>query len=110
MIVKNDNENSFAPPIYLNTYVQSIADRTRTIGVHLTTMSGFERLIRFIDENGTERYGNSPQPVDTDSIVGTSVDVLTGSIVDGFKETGEQNKVRKVSSTSTTLPPDGLDL
>ena len=56
----------------------------------------FERLIRFQDDEGQERYGNLPVASAADSVVGTSVEVLNGDIRKGFTKSGTKSVVRKV--------------
>jgi hypothetical protein len=57
----------------------------------------FERLIRFVDDQGQTRYGDVPQSVDIDHIVGQKVKVLKGSPSTTLSLTQEQATVKEVS-------------
>ena len=61
-------------------------------------MSGFERLIRFEADDGKTYYGNLTKETPTKEIQGSKVDTLEGSFENGFKKTGSQANVSKVSS------------
>ncbi|KFY82532.1 hypothetical protein V500_10480 [Pseudogymnoascus sp. VKM F-4518 (FW-2643)] len=63
-------------------------------------MSSFNYLVRFIDSNGQTRYGNLYSYKPTSEIVGSEVDVLSGSIEDGFTKTSEAATVKTL-----TIPP-----
>ncbi|KAI1628320.1 hypothetical protein EDD37DRAFT_624868 [Exophiala viscosa] len=61
-------------------------------GVKMT----FERLIRFVDDQGQTRYGDVPQSVDIDHIVGQKVKVLEGSPSTTLSSTQEQATVKEL--------------
>ena len=56
----------------------------------------FERLIRFVDENDNTIYGNLKEALPSQKILGLDVQVLSGSLEDGFLETNKTAKVKKV--------------
>ena len=57
---------------------------------------GFERLIRFVSENGETYYGDLAKETPTLKIEGSTVAVLDGDIATGFHKTGAEAIVRKV--------------
>lgn len=59
-------------------------------------MASFERLIRFQTADGNVKYGNLEKEVPTREIEGSEVEVLTGDIKSGFKNSGEKTKVVKL--------------
>ena len=59
-------------------------------------MPPFKRLIRFIDDNGNEHYGDSNNAVDPQKLVGTEVLVVNGNINKGFTSSGDVATVREV--------------
>lgn len=61
-------------------------------------MSSFNYLVRFVDSNGQTRYGNLSSYKPTSEIVGSEVEVLSGSIEDGFTKTGETATIKSVRS------------
>ena len=56
----------------------------------------FSRLIRFVDEQGSVRYGDLTEEVGADGIVGTEVDVLVGNPFETLSRKGEKTTVKKV--------------
>ena len=56
----------------------------------------FRRLIRFVDSAGGVQYGDLAPEIKTDKIEGSTVDIVSGSINDGFVNTGQQTTVEKV--------------
>jgi transcription initiation factor TFIIH subunit 2 len=61
-------------------------------------MSSFNYLVRFINSNGQTRYGNLSSYKPTSEIVGSEVEVLSGSIENGFTKTSEAATVKTVRS------------
>lgn len=59
-------------------------------------MASFERLIRFVAEDGKIRYGNLTKATPTLEIEGSEVEVLQGDVQSGFSKTGEAATVKKV--------------
>jgi transcription initiation factor TFIIH subunit 2 len=57
----------------------------------------FERLIRFVDEKGETRYGNLEKETPTKEIEGSVVEIIDGSIENGFSKTSQKATVKKVS-------------
>lgn len=64
----------------------------------MATKPPFERLVRFEDDAGKEMHGDMTGNVDSDSIVGSSVEVLEGDFTSGFKKAGKKATIRKVST------------
>lgn len=58
----------------------------------------FDRLIRFLDDEGRTTYGNVEKPSAAKDIIGQEVLVLEGNFQDGFTKTTERRKVSKVRS------------
>ncbi|RSL56895.1 hypothetical protein BHE90_014371 [Fusarium euwallaceae] len=56
----------------------------------------FDRLIRFVDEEGRKTFGNLDKPLAAGEIVGTEVQVLVGTFQYGFTKTSEKRKVKKL--------------
>lgn len=67
-------------------------------------MATFERLIRFLDEDGKTCYGDLPMSVSADKIEGKSVKVLSGELNTGFKPTETRKTVKKVNESSFMAP------
>ncbi|KAL5349985.1 hypothetical protein ACLOAV_005021 [Pseudogymnoascus australis] len=61
-------------------------------------MSPFNYLVRFISSKGQTRYGNLSSYKPTSEIVGSEVNVLSGSIEDGFTKTSEAATVKTLLS------------
>jgi hypothetical protein len=59
-------------------------------------MSSFNYLLRFVDSAGQTRYGNLAAYKPTSEIVGSEVNVLSGSIEEGFSAAGETATVASV--------------
>lgn len=57
----------------------------------------FDRLIRFEDREGIERYGNIEDEVATLELEGKTVQLVSGSIESGFETLKEKAEVAKVS-------------
>lgn len=57
----------------------------------------FERLIRFVDDEGHTRYGDVPSSVDINNIVGQKVKVLEGSPRTALSSTQTEATVKEVS-------------
>lgn len=66
-------------------------------------MSPFNYLVRFISSKGQTRYGNLSSYKPTSEIVGSEVNVLNGSIEDGFTKTSEAATVKTVRSFHLSL-------
>lgn len=61
---------------------------------------GFDRLIRFEDDEGTIHYGNVPQDLPSEGILGSKVQVLDGDVSLEFSNGHEQAIVKKVNISS----------
>lgn len=59
----------------------------------------FDRLIRFRDSAGIERYGNVENEVAASELAGKAVQLVSGSIETGFKSLDEKAEVVKVTKT-----------
>lgn len=57
----------------------------------------FTRLIRFLDKNGDERFGNVQSDISPSELVGQTVQLVSGSIEKGFKLNDIEIQVSKVS-------------
>lgn len=64
----------------------------------------FQRLIRFIDDEDKEQYGDVPLEVQISKIRSTSVTVITGDIKSGFSRTSNTAVVKKVILSLHMLP------
>ena len=60
----------------------------------------FDRLLRFIDEDGVERYGNIETDKPVAELPGTSVQVVEGSLESGFKLLSTTSTVSKVEENN----------
>lgn len=56
----------------------------------------FDRLIRFVDDEGKTSFGNLEKASAANDIVGTKVQVLQGNLENGFTKTDEKRVVQKV--------------
>lgn len=70
-------------------------------------MASFTRLIRFIDDKGSEHYGDSKDVVDPKKITGSKVPVLNGDIHKGFTSSGDEAVVKEVRIFCFTLTDPG---
>lgn len=93
------NVNNNPPKSFSN-----IATRT------MATQPPFERLIRFETDEGVETYGNLSLDIESDTIVGSTVDTLQGDFRSGFTPSGAQATVSKASSKISTTSPFQSDL
>lgn len=50
----------------------------------------FDRLIRFVDEEGRTSYGDLAKPLAAKEIIGTQVTVVVGTLHYGFTRTNEK--------------------
>lgn len=65
----------------------------------------FDRLIRFIDSAGLERFGNVESDVTGKELIGKMVTLLQGNITMGFSVMPDTKaEVMKVSSYATVIP------
>ncbi|KXH37428.1 hypothetical protein CSIM01_06196 [Colletotrichum simmondsii] len=55
----------------------------------------FERLIRFVDDEGRTSYGDLDKVLAAKEIVGIQVNVVVGSLQNGFTKTNERRTVKK---------------
>ena len=60
----------------------------------------FQRLIRFVADNGKTYFGNLSKYTPTREIAGSRAEILDGDIKSGFTKTGTEAVVSKVNSTS----------
>ncbi|KAF2118936.1 hypothetical protein BDV96DRAFT_619997 [Lophiotrema nucula] len=58
----------------------------------------FERLIRFVADDGKTYYGNLTKEIPTKEIVGSKAEVLSGDIPSGFSKAGKEATVSKLLS------------
>lgn len=63
-----------------------------------------DRLIRFLDEDGQEKYGNVEREIPTGELEGSVVQLLTGNIEIGFQKQNQQAKVAKVLNSLIWWP------
>ncbi|CAI6038898.1 unnamed protein product [Clonostachys chloroleuca] len=56
----------------------------------------FDRLIRFVDEEGRKSFGDLDKPLSAKDIIGSEVQVLVGTFKYGFTKTSEKRKVKKL--------------
>ena len=63
----------------------------------------FDRLIRFVSEDDKVFYGNLDQVLHSRDIIGRKVEVLAGSLNDGFTKTTSRAKVKKVRDSNILL-------
>ncbi|KAF7553480.1 hypothetical protein G7Z17_g3605 [Cylindrodendrum hubeiense] len=72
----------------------------------------FDRLIRFIDKNGVERYGNVESELSASELNGKQVQLVSGNIESGFKVTDDKAEVAKFKPPKKPVifatPPDRL--
>lgn len=57
----------------------------------------FDRLIRFQDREGIERFGNVENEVAPSELKGKTVQLVSGSVESGFKILEEKAEVAKVN-------------
>jgi transcription initiation factor TFIIH subunit 2 len=62
----------------------------------------FERLIRFVADDGKTYYGNLTKETPTLEIEGSKVEVISGDIDSGFSKTGSEATVSKVLQPSAS--------
>ncbi|KAI8244332.1 Fumarylacetoacetate hydrolase domain-containing protein 2 [Colletotrichum sp. SAR 10_99] len=55
----------------------------------------FDRLVRFVDEEGRTSYGDLDKPLAAKEIIGTQVTVVVGTLQYGFTSTKEKRTVAK---------------
>ncbi|KAK3322655.1 hypothetical protein B0H66DRAFT_554890 [Apodospora peruviana] len=63
----------------------------------------FQRLVRFVNAEGTTSFGNLKSEVPND-LTGAEVEVLEGDIESGFKSTGRADKISKLLSPLPKIP------
>ncbi|KAM5343944.1 hypothetical protein ACJ41O_012481 [Fusarium nematophilum] len=72
----------------------------------------FDRLIRFLDEGGVERFGNVEADVPTSELTGKEVQLVSGDLESGFRVQDEKGKVAKFKPPKKPVifatPPDRL--
>jgi len=64
----------------------------------------FERLIRFVADDGKTYYGNLTKETPTLEIEGSKVEVINGDIDSGFSKAGSEATVSKVLQSSKFTP------
>ena len=66
----------------------------------MTSQSPFQRLVRFVDEEGKEQYGDLALDVNAIQAQSrkTSVPILMGDIKQGFQKTSSKKSIIKVRS------------
>lgn len=57
----------------------------------------FNRLIRFVDDQGRTSYGDLDEAFSAKEIIGKEVQPLVGTLQYGFTKTNEKRVVKKVS-------------
>jgi len=65
---------------------------------------GFDRLIRFEDDEGKVRFGNVPHEFPGEGIVGTKVKVLNGGFTTGFSIGEEEATIKKLLCPMESTP------
>lgn len=73
-----------------------------TFAFHLKM--SFDRLIRFLDKEGIERYGNVEGEIPASELEGKTVQLVSSSIESGFKVLDEKAELVKVSYRPVTMP------
>lgn len=63
----------------------------------------FQRLVRFVNEQGTTLYGDLKSEAPSD-LTGVEVDVLDGDIQNGFKSTGRKDRIQKLLCPLPSIP------
>ncbi|KAF3798748.1 Fumarylacetoacetate hydrolase domain-containing protein 2 [Colletotrichum gloeosporioides] len=63
----------------------------------------FDRLIRFVDEEGRTSYGDLDKPLAAKEIIGTQVTVVVGTLQHGFTKTNEKRTVKEVRSALSPI-------
>lgn len=63
----------------------------------------FDRLIRFEDAEGVEKYGNIDNNVPASELVGKTVQVVLGTLESGFNVSDDQAVVGKVRTSNLEL-------
>lgn len=61
----------------------------------------FDRLIRFLDKDGVERYGNVESELSASELNGATVQLVSGTIESGFKVLNDRAEVAKVREAPT---------
>ncbi|KAH9236557.1 hypothetical protein K456DRAFT_1721907 [Colletotrichum gloeosporioides 23] len=64
----------------------------------------FDRLIRFVDEEGRTSYGDLAKPLAAKEIIGTEVTVVVGTLQYGFTRTNEKRTVAKLLNPVPDAP------
>lgn len=63
----------------------------------------FQRLVRFVNEQGTTLYGDLKTEAPAD-LAGVEVDVLEGDVQSGFKSTGRKDKIQQLLCPLPSIP------
>jgi hypothetical protein len=63
----------------------------------------FQRLVRFVNEQGTTLYGDLKTEAPAD-LTGVEVDVLEGDVQSGFKSTGRKDKIQQLLCPLPSIP------
>lgn len=61
----------------------------------------FDRLIRFLDKDGVERYGNVESELSPSELNRATVQLVSGTIESGFKVLNDKAEVSKVREAPT---------
>ncbi|RFU27358.1 hypothetical protein B7463_g8980, partial [Scytalidium lignicola] len=64
----------------------------------------FDYLLRFVDTQGDVVYGNLPEQISLDDLVGSKVQLLTGDPLTGFQKTDETRTVKNVRCPLDSTP------
>ncbi|KAF2736865.1 hypothetical protein EJ04DRAFT_533409 [Polyplosphaeria fusca] len=73
-----------------------VPDMQENGGQDAANMAGFERLIRFVGEDGKTHFGDLGKERPTREIEGSAVELLNGDIKSGFSKTGKEATVSKL--------------
>jgi len=68
-----------------------------------TAAMSFQRLVRFVNEQGRTLYGDLKSETPSD-LTGVEVEVLEGDIQSGFKSTGRKDKISKLLCPLPNVP------
>ena len=63
----------------------------------------FQRLLRFVNEQGVTQYGDLKVEA-TGDLIGQEVEVLDGDIASGFRATGRTEKISKLLCPLPSVP------
>lgn len=63
----------------------------------------FERLIRFVDDGGYILFGNLEKALPSEQVIGQKVQVVAGSLEDGFNKIDQTAVVKKAGYSQSMI-------